>query len=143
MDDYPAFDDAIDRFRRFLDARQIVWLIPDDVALVPPRLYARWPHANNAEASARARYEEACRMRLGIELGVICQLDDQLGCFVYAPSDEEEASCHQMPDGLKLSRPEPIPVATGVDQKLRWRYLAWRSRRWQSRKLSLFHVGLL
>lgn len=143
MGDYPPFPGAVERFTNFLRANdaagELAWVVPDDVALIPPRLFLRPRGCDAALKRAQRDYRLACDRRFGVELGVLCRLGAGLCCFVYGPDDEDEAARRMMPDGLKLTLPHRFPEAELARGRLQWAFVSRRSRRWREQKLFLFH----
>lgn len=123
--DYPSFTDAVDRLREFLDRFrwpvEIRWL-PDVLAHKTDRLVLDENTLLDPD-EVRTRYWHAVPRERGILLLGLCHDTAFSYCHLWAPSDEDEADDHQMPDGLKLVLPENPPeisVARG------WRL--WRHR---------------
>lgn len=143
MENYPAFEQAVEEFRSFLKSEdlpeEIAWVNPDDAVLINKRIVIRMPDANIARSRALSDYLRGCRRGLGVELGVLCQINVSVCCFVYMPQDEDEAARHLMPNGLKLTHPVPVPNALIVTNCLEWLLAKWLSRRWHSQVVLLFH----
>ena len=126
--DYPSFSDALDRFRDFLDLHgwpvEIKWLCHKTLAFRPERLVLKDEDFQDAE-SVRTAYWYAVPQKRGVLLAGLCRDTAFSYCYLWYPSDEDEADDHLMPDGLKLSlplNPPPVVVANG------WRF-RWHSRR--------------
>ena len=124
--EYPSFSDAVERFRELLD--RFRW--PVEIRWLPAGTLARKRgHLVLDESTfrdpdeVRTQYWHAVPRRRGVLLFGLCHDTSYSYCHLWAPSDEDEADDHQMPDGLKLELPEHPPevvVARG------WRL--WRHR---------------
>jgi hypothetical protein len=125
--DYPPFDEAVSRFKAFLRDRgapsDIDWVTFPDVAWADARLYVRPMRAGEAAEAARAKYEGAVPRRLGVKLGALGKARGVSYCYVYRPSSRVEAEYHLMPDGLKLSVPDPLPEVSVVTDESAWERL--------------------
>jgi hypothetical protein len=110
--DYPAFAEALDRFRGFARKQGV----PDDVTFIESRdvvfrgrdVYVRRVDPEIAQQRAVVHYETAVVRRHGVLLSGLCVLEDRLCAYVYGPRDSEEASSLMFPDGLKLSIRQPL-----------------------------------
>ena len=114
--DYPAFPEAIARFRAFLERGgwrgTLAWLGSPGIAVRRRTIYA-CPARFEALQEVERAYVAAARLRLGVLLGSVGQDSDFSYCYLWSPASELEAQYHLMPDGLKLSRLEsPWPVRT-------------------------------
>jgi hypothetical protein len=98
------------------------------VAWADVRLYVRPKPAREATAVARVKYERAISRRLGVKFGALGQHGSVSYCYVYRPSSRIEAEYHLMPDGLKLSVPNPLPEVAVVGQEATWERV--REREW-------------
>jgi hypothetical protein len=125
--DYPPFDAAVSRFQAFLDSCgvpiEIHWVAFPDVAWAKGGLYVRPKPVGEATEAARAKYERAVPRRLGVKFGALGQTQRVSYCYVYRPSSRIEAEHHLMPDGLKLSVPDPLPEVTVVTDEVAWERL--------------------
>ncbi len=126
---YPFFDEAVRKLQNFLESqersRDVTWVTVDDVALRSGNIYVR-PQPETGEAAAARAYRLGVRKRLGVLLAMLCPLDGQSCCYVWAPIDKDQSARHLMPDGLKLSTPQDPYPAYRVHSRLQW---AWRRRR--------------
>ena len=143
MGDYPPFPRAVERLSEFLRANdaagELAWVVPDDTALIPPRLFLRPRGRDAALEQARRDYQRACDRRLGVDLRILCRLGGTTCCFVYAPHDEAEAARRLMPDGLKLTLPQRLGEAELARGRFEWFVLSLRSLRWRDQRLALFY----
>ena len=125
--DYPYFPDAVSRLQAFLRdcgaPDDIHWVQFTEVAWVQGRLYLSPLPREQALAFAQAKYDRAIPRRLGVKLGALCRAGATVYCYVYRPSSQLEAEHHMMPDGLKLSVPNPLWEAEVVNDQERWHYL--------------------
>jgi hypothetical protein len=107
------FAKATYEFLRFLKqskvANQVYWIFPEDIALADGRFYIRTPVPDLNLVRASVKYSEGLDRGLGIELSVVCWIEDCAYSTVYVPADERDAELHLMPFGLptrlKLSYP--------------------------------------
>jgi hypothetical protein len=143
MMDYPPFEQAVGRFRDFLQSQgvsgDVAWVTPADAFVIPPRIFVRTPEPDLSFDRARRDYQRACDRRLGVEMGVLCWLDGRVYCFIYAPQDKDESGRRMMPDGLKLTVPMGRRQGRAVGKGWPWFFLRWLSRRWQDPMMDLFH----
>lgn len=132
-----SFDDAVATFREFLQKtgfpKEIVWLSAEDAVLVPGRVLYLKPQAHEVGvALARERYETGMARKLGVLFAALCKLGDATCCFVWVPSDADEAQRSLMPKsgGLKLRVPnEEFRLSIKrIRNSLYWKILQARHR---------------
>jgi len=127
---YPSFTDAVERLREFLDRHQwpvdIRWLRPGTVSIRNQAVILNAVAFQPAE-EVRTAYWHAVPKQRGVLLAGLCHDTKHSFCHLWAPSDEDEADDHLMPDGVKLSVPvDPPDVLIASGWRLRWH--RWRSR---------------
>lgn len=122
-DDYPPFDEAVERFREFARREHIpddvVFVASDDVVLRNGIAYLnlRGPHESRLRA-ARS-YEQSASRRLGVLLEAFSRLGERICVYTYGPTDSDEAERLMYPSGLKLSIRQPLLPARSVS-RARW-----------------------
>lgn len=120
--DYPSFDDALGRFRSFLDRLgfydRMEWVCPADVLLISGECFVRPRAPAEVKNEIAATYQEGTNRRLGVKFSVLGLGDETVWCYVYVPTDRTDAEYSMMPDGLKLSVPtEPQRCRSVLDDK--------------------------
>ena len=121
LDQRPDFDDAIRRFRAFLQGQgwptKIVWVRSGDISRRFSESIAVHRRDGDAAGEARGIYEQGCRAGLGVALEAVCTLGDAAVATVSYPADEREAELLMYPSngGLKMSA--AIPRVEGT---VRW-----------------------
>ena len=125
--DYLSFADAVEELRSFLDLHRwpvdIRWLSPGTLALKGSRLILD-SRAFQESESVRTSYWHAVPQKRGVLLAGLGHDTAYSYCYLWAPSDEDEADDLLMPDGLKLSIPEDPPEALATTG---WRF-RWHRR---------------
>jgi len=107
--DYPRFEDALARFRSFLNDQghcgPIGWVFPSDVLSIGGGWIIRPRPQEKALAEVATAYKAAVARRLGVRFNVLCLEGDAIWCYIVCPTDQSDAERCMMPDGLKLSVP--------------------------------------
>ena len=122
MNDIPAFDDALESFRRFLADQghptKIFWVFRDDIwKRTPTDIFLRCPSQTANLALTKKVFDEGRRRGL-VDIHSIATVGDRVAATVWFPkypSDEIQGWSR----GMKLSVAEPLQRAKSVGQ-LRW-----------------------
>jgi hypothetical protein len=134
LPDYPEFDEAVVRFKRFLTTNgwpdQIEWIRLRDIVIVRGTPVVRLLAPGKGHKQARLAYEAAVHKRLGVEMFASFLLSDCTCAWVYGPTDEDEASRLLFPDGLKLSADVPQRRALSARGTLQWGWYSMRCTNW-------------
>ncbi len=126
------FDEAVARFREFLGKvglpEQIIWLSPADAVLTRRRvLYIKSLPPEIGLALAREKYDIGMAAKLGVLFAALCKLENATCCFVWFPSDADEARRSLMlsSGGLKMRAPtEKLRLRIKrVRNPIRWKIL--------------------
>lgn len=132
LPDVPPFARAAEQLQEFMGNQGVlhrpIWVFREDVASVKWRLWVRTPLPMQNTSRAEALYEQARTRGLGVVLEVLCLLEFEPCCYVWGPSDAEEAS-YAMLSGLKLKIPHPLLAADPVSNSAVWWYRKWRESR--------------
>lgn len=122
-----SFHDAVARLRTFLRANgrpeAVVWINPEDLVSVGPRLHVRVRSPNRRWMDAQVRYELGLDRKLGILLCQLCQAPGLSCCHVYIPKNASDADQRALCGGLKLSFAEEARRANAVTNRLYWRWV--------------------
>ncbi len=119
--DYPSFDDACERFEAFAAGQgwpmPVHWIERGNTLRRNQQVFVKVRNEGNA---TRREYETAVQARLGVvmeALGV-----DRQGTYatVWSPRDEANAMRCLVPDGLKLSLPDPRRPVKTVRSDIYW-----------------------
>jgi hypothetical protein len=131
------FKDAMATFREFLRnaglPEQIIWLSPADAVLIPGRaLYIRSQPPEIGVARAHENYDRGMAAKLGVMFAALCKFENATCCFVWVPSDANEAQRSLMPKsgGLKMRAPatEFRLRVKSVRNSIYWKILQTRHR---------------
>lgn len=127
----PVFGEAVRRFGGFLVSRglspDLLWVFREDVYLRHQRLLVKVPLPERNIGDVKRLYALGVNRGLGVRLDVLCLLGVRPCCYVWLPSDEEDAS-YAMLSGLKLSVPTEPAVAHAVRSRLLWHTYKWLER---------------
>lgn len=128
----PVFGEAAREFSAFLESQGaapgLLWVFREDVCQRGRRVFVRVPVPAENEEIAGGLYERGVKRGLGVRLDALCLLGSRTCCYVWVPSDEEDAS-YAMLSGLKLSTPAEPEAARAVRSKLLWRAYKWLESR--------------
>jgi hypothetical protein len=124
----PSFGQAIEKFTEFVVAqgcpRDLRWVFADDVTSSGRRIWARLPLKEDNPDCARRHYDLGLQRGLGIQLAVLCVIDNISYCYVWLPKDTLDAE-YALLAGLKLSVPVDLPVACKARSGLAWILRTW------------------
>jgi hypothetical protein len=125
--DYPPFQEAVVRFRSFLNDQglrgPIGWIFPSDVCLVAGGWVIRPRLQEIVLEEIATAYQQAFSRRLGVQFGVLCLEGEVAWSYIFCPTDQTEALRCMMPDGLKLSVPTSPDKARKVKNDGEWKRL--------------------
>ena len=133
LDGMESFEECAERLRQFavdqgLPSAQM-WVDWGDVVVDSGRFYVNRSHRQDRSQSAEERYRLAVEKDVGIAFEAICTVDHSTCCFVYLPSDQDEAVRLMMPQkGVKLSVAQSPPKAKLVTSPIAWWLLKLRAR---------------
>ena len=120
--DYPPFEEAVERTRTFLGDQNITgtirWVGVEDCAFRKKGLYVSPSDSKLAETEVRTTYAAAVERRLGVELAMLYEVDGLALCSIYAPRTAMDSEYSLMGDGLKLSIVQPAFQAKIVDSSV-------------------------
>ena len=105
-----------------------MWIDSEDVIVNKRKLFVYNAKREDRTSSAEARFRFAVERDVGIALETICTVNDATCCFVYLPSDRDEADRLMIPrKGVKLSVPTTPPEAKLVTNPVVWWLLKLRA----------------
>jgi len=120
----PVFGEAVRQFGGFLAGQgrssDLLWVFREDVCWRNQQLLVKIPAPEENARHVESLYNLGVNRGLGVRLDVLCLLGSHPCCYVWLPSDEEDAS-YAMLSGLKLSVPTEPMVAQAVESALLWR----------------------
>ena len=124
----PVFGEAVEQFGGFLASQglspDLLWVFREDVCWRKQRLFVKVPVSEENAGNVERLYNLGVNHGLGVRLDVLCLLGSRPCCYVWLPSDEEDAS-YAMLSGLKLSAPTEPVIAQAVRSGLLWRAYKW------------------
>ncbi|MDQ3816427.1 MAG: hypothetical protein M3362_01900 [Acidobacteriota bacterium] len=124
----PAFGEAVQQFGGFLLIQGLssglLWVFREDVCWRKQRLLVKVPVPEENARYAESLYNAGVNRGLGVRLDVLCLLGSRPCCYIWVPSDEEDAS-YAMLSGLKLSVPTEPVMARAVSNGSLWRAYKW------------------
>ncbi|HEV2199230.1 MAG TPA: hypothetical protein VGR73_05385 [Bryobacteraceae bacterium] len=128
-----SFGEARMRFRQFrldngLPSHEI-WVDSGDVIVSNGSLYVFRTRSDDRSSSAEARFNYAASREAGVALETICTMNGGACCFVYLPTDNEDAQRLMVPqNGVKLSVPKAPKEAKLVTNSVAWWLLRLRGK---------------
>jgi hypothetical protein len=127
----PVFGEAARQFGGFLVSQRLspdlLWVFREDVCGRNQQLPVKIPTPEENAGHVESLYNLGVSRGLGARLDVLCLLGSRPCCYVWLPSDEEDAS-YAMLSGLKFSVPTEPMVAQAVESSLPWRVYKWLER---------------
>jgi hypothetical protein len=145
MNRYPSFDEALSKFREFLEGngygKDVVWVTSDDVLLSTRRLvYVKVPAPASNEKNVRQLFDSGVAQGMGILLDTVCECGGTTFSYAWVPRHRSEAQQALMPSGLKMSAQTGSSrvAAKTVKSTLRWSLLRFRYLGQQRFKSTLF-----
>jgi hypothetical protein len=127
----PVFGEAVQQFGGFLVSQglsaDVLWVFREDVCWRQQQLLVKVPVPEENIGDVGRLYNLGVNRGLGVRLEVLCLLGSRPCCYVWLPSDEEDAS-YALLSGLKLSVPTEPVVAHAVSGGLLWRIYKWFER---------------
>jgi hypothetical protein len=108
LDQHPDFDEAVRKFRVFLEGQgwptKIIWSRPGDISRRSTESIAVHRRDIDGQSEARTTYEQGRRAGLGVSLEAVCTLGDAAVVTVAYPVDDREAELLMYPSdgGLKM-----------------------------------------
>ena len=127
----PVFGEAVRQFGGFLESQglssDLLWVFREDVCRRRQHLFVKVPVPKENFGDVERLYNLGVSRGLGVRLDVLCLLDSRPCCYVWLPSDEEDAA-YAMLSGLKLSVPTEPVIAQAVRNGLLWRAYKWLER---------------
>lgn len=128
--DYPSFQDAVDRMRAYLAdlgwPPEIRWVDGENVSRSGSFLIVHGKRLRDPEA-VRQEYWQAVPRRLGIRLHALAHDAEHSYCWLWAPVNRLDAEIGLMFDGLKMSASDSDDAAKVVGG-VRFRWYRWRAR---------------
>src|SRR5579862_3976793 len=93
--DTPAFDEAVSRFRRFIESNagssQLFWVFREEVTVGATTCVRVPVPEENCELAAEY-YEFGRNQGLGVTLAAHCLVGSRSACYVWVPKDGAEAA---------------------------------------------------
>jgi len=104
-----------------------IWVDWGDVIVNKGELFVLGLRNEDHSAAAEARFLVAANKNAGVAVEVVCTVHDATCCFVYLPSDRNEAERLMIPQrGVKLSVPTVAPEAKLIANQITWWLLKLR-----------------
>jgi len=123
---------AEEKFSTFLASqgypKAVCWVEPSDLIVDAKRHYWIRPRRETA-MRAEQQYTKGLRRNLGVQLQAICATNAETFASVFVPEDDLDRQYHLMGRVLKLSCPVEMPLASTVQNPLRWLVLRFRNRK--------------
>jgi len=124
MSERPTFDGALEGFRRFAKTQnapdEMSFIGPDDIVVTGTHATIRRPPAAIRLEEARSAFEAGMNAGLGAVIGGVAATKTELFCFVYRPTDREDAVSRLIPPDVKYSLRTPLFVAHLAGPILWW-----------------------
>ena len=127
----PVFGEAVRQFGDFLVSQRLPsegpWVFREDVCWRQRQLFVKVPIPEENIGDVESRYNLGVNRGLGVQLNVLCLLGTRPCCYIWLPSDEEDAA-YAMTSGLTLSVPTQPVKAREVKSGLLWGAYKWQER---------------
>ena len=122
---------AEEKFRAFLALqgypKAVCWVEPSDLIVDAKRHY--WIRPLRDTIRAEQQYAKGLYRNLGVQLRAICATNAEMFASVFVPEDDLDRQYHLMGRVLKLACSVEMPLASTVQNPLRWLMLRLRNRK--------------
>lgn len=131
MSEVLDYSSAKRKLCEFLERRSlspsVAWVFAEDIAWVEGGLKVRSPLPAENENAVRTAIESEVARELGVELRAVGKTAEKTFCAVVLPTDERQAR-EMMINGLKISVPDRLVVASQVSGLIGWAFVRLRQR---------------
>jgi len=122
MSELPPFDEAVQRFRAFLDRQglcgEMAWVFKEDISVkLGGRVWVRLPLPKENADIVRRLYESARGRQTPVELSVFCRLGTSPCCYLFVPETRLDAELRMIYD-FKMTIPKEPREARPLDRSL-------------------------